>query len=181
MDVLLIIDMQEGLLRGDVKHDLAGVVDRINRLAARIRSRGGCVIFIQHDGQPNRSDEDFQPNTPGWELLSSLNQEPGDRIVRKKLNDAFFNTTLEADLKELGTEKLFVTGWATDFCVDATVRTAASLGFVVTVVADAHTLSDRPHLQVEQVIEHHHYVWQNLLSEHPVRVINTEDLQREWT
>jgi nicotinamidase-related amidase len=37
MDALLVVDMQVGLLQGDPKHDLAGVVQRINRLAARVR------------------------------------------------------------------------------------------------------------------------------------------------
>lgn len=41
MDVLLIVDMQVGLLKGAPKHDLAGVVARINRLAEAIRSRAG--------------------------------------------------------------------------------------------------------------------------------------------
>jgi len=41
MDVLLVIDMQCGLLRGAPKHNLDGVVDRINALAAAIRARCG--------------------------------------------------------------------------------------------------------------------------------------------
>ena len=45
MDVLLVVDMQEGLLQGKPKHDLSGVVERINRLAARVRERGGRVLF----------------------------------------------------------------------------------------------------------------------------------------
>jgi len=49
MDVLLVIDMQEGLLRGDAKYNLTSVVERINRRAERVRRRGGCVIFVQHD------------------------------------------------------------------------------------------------------------------------------------
>ncbi len=56
MDVLLVVDMQEGLLQGKPKHDLSGVIERINRLAARVRERGGCVLFVQHDG-PRSGDE----------------------------------------------------------------------------------------------------------------------------
>jgi nicotinamidase-related amidase len=35
---MLIVDMQVGLLTGDPKHDLPGVIDRINRLAANARA-----------------------------------------------------------------------------------------------------------------------------------------------
>ena len=34
MDAMLVVHMQVGLLGGKPKHDLRGVVDRINRLAA---------------------------------------------------------------------------------------------------------------------------------------------------
>ena len=173
MDVLLVVDMQDGLLRGDPKHDLAAVVERINRLAARVRRRRGCVVFVQHDGPPG---DDFEPFTPGWSILAAIERDPGDRIVHKTLNDAFFRTPLAAVLAELGAERLLVAGWATDFCVDATVRSAAALGFKVTVVADGHTVSDRPHLGAERVIEHHHWIWANLLSPEPVTIARAAEL-----
>lgn len=165
---MLVVDMQQGLCRGAPKHDLSGVVDRINRLAERVRERGGCVIFIQHSGPVG---DDFEPRTPGWRLLSALKTQPRDRMVGKTLNDPFFRTTLEAELADLRAERVFVAGWATDLCVDATVRSAAALGFKVVAVADCHTVSDRPHLSAEQVINHHHWVWANLLAPHPVSIV----------
>ena len=131
MDVLLVVDMQEGLLSGGPKHDLL---------------------------------------TPGWQLLSTIKTEPGDRLVSKTLNDPFFKTSLQSDLAELRAERVLVAGWATDLGVDATVRSAAALGFKVVAVADCHTVSDRPHLSAEKVIDHHHWVWANLLAPHPVRI-----------
>jgi len=173
MDVLLVVDMQEGLLRGAPKRDLGGVVERINALAARVRHRGGAVVFVRHDGP--RGD-DFEPLTPGWGLLSSLDAEPRDRIVSKKLNDPFFETSLQSDLTDLRANRLLIAGWATDLCVDATVRSAVALGHAVVVVADCHTVSDRPHLSAERVIEHHHWVWANLLAPRPVAIARAADL-----
>ena len=62
MDAMLIVDMQVGLLKGDPKHDLPDVIDRINRLAAWVRARSGMVIFIQHCGD---TGDEFEPQTPG--------------------------------------------------------------------------------------------------------------------
>jgi len=168
MDALLVVDMQAGLLRGGPKHDLAGVVERINRLAQRVRQRRGSVVFVQHAGPVG---DDFEPHTPGWSLLTTLETEPADRIVSKRLNDPFFQTSLQGDLAALRPERLLVTGWATDLCVDATVRSAAALGFKVVAVADCHTVSDRPHLSAAKVIDHHHWVWANLLAPHPVTIV----------
>jgi nicotinamidase-related amidase len=111
VDVLLVVDMQEGLLRGAPKHDLLAVVERINRLAVRVRRRGGSVVFVQHAGPVG---DDFEPLTPGWHLLATIKTEPGDRIVSKTLNDAFFKTSLQSDLAELRADRLLVAGWATD-------------------------------------------------------------------
>ena len=168
MDVLLVVDMQEGLLRGEPKHDLTAVVERINRLALRVRRAGGSVFFVQHAGGVG---DDFEPLSPGWRLLRSINTEPPDRIVSKTLNDPFFATSLESDLAKMRPDRLLVAGWATDLCVDATIRSAAALGFKVVAVADCHTVSDRPHLSAERVIDHHHWIWANLLAPHPVKIV----------
>ena len=50
MDVLLVVDMQEGLLRGALKHDLIAVVERINGLALRVRRAGGAVFLFSTQG-----------------------------------------------------------------------------------------------------------------------------------
>jgi nicotinamidase-related amidase len=167
MDGLLIVDLQQGLLDGDAKRDLAGLIERVDRLARRVRAGGGRVVFVQHDGGPGDA---FEPSTPGWELLDGLSVAPGDLRVRKTRNDAFFGTTLQSDLRRAGVDRVLVAGWATDFCVDATVRSAVALGFRVIAVADGHTLSDRPHASAEGVIEHHHWIWRGLLGDHPVAI-----------
>ena len=165
MDVLVVVDMQVGLLKGAPKHDLAGVVERINRLMASVRARDGTVIFVRHCGC---AGDDFEPQTPGWAFLPELQHRDADVIVEKTLNDPFAGTELNALLEKLAPDRLLVSGWATDFCVDATVRSAVSNGHNVVVVADGHTVSDRPHLDARTIIRHHNWVWSNLLTTKPI-------------
>ena len=143
MDAMIVVDMQVGLRNGAPKHDLPGVIGRINRLAAMVRGRAGTVVWIQHCG---RAGDDFAPDKPGCALLPELDRHPADRVVRKTLNDPFVGTDLQATLQETASARVLVAGWATDFCVDATVRSAVSHNHEVVVVSDGHTLSDRPHL-----------------------------------
>jgi len=165
--------MQVGLLDGEPKHDLPGVVARINRLAARVRQRSGTVIFIQHCGG---TGDDFEPETPGWALLPELHRDPADIAVRKTLNDPFAGTDLAARLQAIAPDRVLIAGWATDFCVDATVRSAVSNHYDVVVVTDAHTLNDRPHLDATSVIRHHHWVWSNLITPRSIRLAQTDEL-----
>lgn len=161
MDFLLIIDMQEASFANKDKYDADNVIRRINTLSENIRQSGGVVVFIQHDGT---EEEGLQPFSPGWEILSSLNKYENDIVVRKTINDAFYNTELNEQLKKFNDVRLLVSGWATDFCVDTTIRSAVSHGYKVVAVSDCHTVSDRPHLKAEQIVEHHNWVWKNMHS-----------------
>ncbi len=173
MDAFLVVDMQVGLLAGAPKHDLQGVIGRINLLAAQVREGAGKVVWIQHAGP---AGDDFAPGRPGWALLPDLIRAGTDAIVPKTLNDAFAGTGLQALLAALAPERLLIVGWATDFCVDSTVRSAVSHGHAVTVVGDGHTLNDRPHLAAPAVIGHHNWVWSQLISNRSIRVASTAEL-----
>jgi hypothetical protein len=44
MDVIIVVDMQIGLLNGPPKHDLQGVIDRIEFLPGLVREQNDVVI-----------------------------------------------------------------------------------------------------------------------------------------
>lgn len=164
---LVVIDMQVGLFGADTpRHDAEGVVERINALARAVRGGRGAIIFIQHDGPPG---DVFEPGREGWKLLPSLEREEGDLLVHKRACDAFYETDLAEVLDKRRVTRLLVTGCATDFCVDTTVRAAASRDYEIVVVEDGHTTADRPHVDALSVIRHHNWVWENLI--HPRRQI----------
>jgi nicotinamidase-related amidase len=159
---LVVIDMQQGMLAGPTpKHDVGGLVTRVNRLAAEMRAAGGVVVFVQHDGLPG---DPFHPDQPGWHLLADLEVQTGDRIIRKTFCDAFLHTGLEAFLREARTGRLIVIGWATDYCVDTTVRAALARGYHTVVPSDGHTVSDRPHLPAAAIIAHHNAIWADFIA-----------------
>jgi nicotinamidase-related amidase len=160
---LLVIDMQAGLFVPESpRHDTGGVVARINDLARAVRRAGGVVVFVQHDGPPG---DPFEPGAEGWRLLPSLDRGAADPVVHKTACDAFYGTELAEVLDKYGATRLVVTGCATDFCVDTTIRAAASRDYEVVVAADGHTTADRPHVDAVSVIRHHNWVWENLI--HP--------------
>jgi nicotinamidase-related amidase len=159
MRALLVIDMQVGLFEGDPpRHDADGVVQRMNEIAKAVRATGDIVIFIQHE-----DNGDFRRGTEEWEILPALERMDTDRLVYKRACDSFYETDLDDFLKEHGVQQLIVTGCATDFCVDTTIRAAASRDYEVVVVADGHTTKDRPHLDAISIIRHHNWMWQNLI------------------
>jgi len=161
MKALLIIDMQKISFTSETpRYDSEGVVHRINALSNEFRKNREPVIFIQHDGT---KDGFCKPNTEEWEILDALELDDEDMIVSKVANDSFYKSELDSILKIKGIEELVITGCATDFCVDATIKSALTNNYKITVVKDAHTTGDRPHLKAEKVIEHYNWMWDEMI------------------
>ena len=173
MDAIVVVDMQVGLLDGSPKHDLQGVIQRINSLTAMVRQQSGKVIWIRHCGKPGDA---FERDRKGWSFLPELNRAPDDVVVEKTLNDPFAKTSLQETLDRIAPDRILIAGWATDSCVDATVRSAVSNHHNVVVVTDGHTVNDRPHLDAASVIRHHNWVWSNLITQRSVRLARTDEL-----
>ena len=157
---LLIIDMQRGLF-GELPEPWQAeqVVARINDLAARARIAGAPVIWVQHENSGILSHR-----SEGWQLLPDLTTAAGDQFVRKTTPDSFLRTDLEALLAARDVDGLVICGYATEFCVDTTVRRAAALGYPVVIASDAHTTQDKPHATAAQIREHHNATLSEITS-----------------
>jgi nicotinamidase-related amidase len=172
-DVLLVIDMQVGLFADGTKFDAEGLVARINRLSQRIRKAGGRTIFVRHtqEGHP------FEAGSAAWQFLPAMDVRPQDEIIAKATCDCFAGTPLADLVPAEAVGRLIVTGCATEFCVDTTVRSAAIRGYRVCAPEDGHTTSDRPHLSAEAVIRHHNYIWSDFIGARgPIRATQMSDL-----
>ncbi len=174
MTGLLVIDMRVGLFEGGTRYDADGVVERINALARAVRATGGSVVFVQHEDEGA-----FAHGEPMWQLLPTLDHRPGDATVSKTACDSFYRSDLETVLREREIDRLLVTGCATDFCVDTTLRSAASKDYEVVAVADGHTTKNRPYLDAKTIITHHNSMWAGLiLPGRQVKVLPTSELLR---
>jgi nicotinamidase-related amidase len=162
-DALVIIDMQEGSFGPACapRHDVVGLIERLNELTRWVRNGGGMVVWVLHDGPPGDA---LEPGTDGWQVLTVLERSPEDEIISKTACDSFLGTRMETLLRERNTSRVILAGWATDFCVDTTVRSCTARGFETWAVADGHTVSDRPHLPAAKIIEHHNFIWSDLIA-----------------
>lgn len=158
---VLVIDVQSVLFDPMPRpYEAQEVVERINQVTDWARINGHPVIFIQHE-QPN-TDIEFE--SEGWKLQAGLVVKSDDKFVRKTTPDSFLNTGLEETLQQEGIEHLVVCGYATEFCVDTTIRRAAGLGYSVDLVSDAHTTHDKDHAMGQQIRDHHNYTLPNISS-----------------
>lgn len=161
MKALLVIDMQKISFTPETpRYDEENVVSKINALSTKYRENKDLVIHIQHDGT---KDGFCIPNTTEWEIIDSIQVEESDILVGKTANDCFYKSRLNEILKENNIEELVITGCATDFCVDSTIKSAFTHDYKITVISDAHTTADRPDLKAKQVIDHYNWIWKEMI------------------
>ena len=170
---VLVIDVQVAFFEAQkLPQDGPIVIGRINRLTARARQSGIPVFFIQHedagDGLVAQSDR--------WQLASDLHVESGDCRIGKKTCDAFFETSLERELGSRHVDQLVIAGYATEFCIDSTVRAALSRNFKVVVVSDAHTTNNSPVLNARLIRDFHNWAWENCTAARSVEVVPTNGI-----
>jgi len=165
--VLLVVDPQNDVLdeKGTLsfwqvwKHARENkAVDNIKRLIPLCREKGIPIIWAKQyrlsggkDIFPGTFDGDllslirtiipdaFMQDTWETEIYENLTGfiDPKDIIIGKHGSSMFEGTNLEKYLKNLETKVLMVTGFLTDFCVEATVRSACDKGYLAVTIKDA--------------------------------------------
>ncbi|MDR5875756.1 cysteine hydrolase family protein [Vreelandella gomseomensis] len=132
---LVLIDCQNTYREGVMQ--LEGVEDALleaQKLLEKARQAGIPVIHIQHDTGEGTPYDIKAPIGQIADIVKPMNDEP---VITKQFPNAFVQTDLEAQLKQMGCKKLVLAGFMTHMCVNSTAHGAFNLGFDVTVVASA--------------------------------------------
>jgi nicotinamidase-related amidase len=132
---LLLVDLQKA-----IDHPSCGTRNnteaeaQVARILAHWRARGWPVWHVRHDSLDPKSH--YRPGQAGNDFKPEVAPLPGEPVIAKRTNSAFIGTGLEERLRGGGHDVLVVAGVITNNSVEATVRMAGNLGFVVYLVAD---------------------------------------------
>ncbi len=138
-------------------------IEPVSRVLSAARGAGVRVIYLQHGYRPDLSDlgpthsKNFLVHTTvgttvptpdggtgrvlvrdTWntEIIPELAVQPEDIVIGKNRFSGFFNTTLDATLRDLDVQNLVVTGVTTSVCVESTIRDAMFRDYVPVLLAD---------------------------------------------
>ena len=90
-------------------------------------------LVVAPDGRESRV---LIRDTWNTDILLELAPQPGNRIVNKHRFSGFFETELDAILRELGVTTLVFTGCTTSVCVESTLRDAFFRDYQCLLLAD---------------------------------------------
>jgi nicotinamidase-related amidase len=141
---LLVVDVQQALI-DEGPHDQAAFLHRLQTLLAAARKAGAPVAYVQH------ADEGLVEGSAGWKIHPAVAPLAGEPTFGKHFSSSFKDTGLEAWLRSQGIEALVVVGMQTEYCLDATIKSAFEKGFRVTVPVGAHTTFDGRGMTAPQI------------------------------
>jgi nicotinamidase-related amidase len=134
--LLLIVDMENESAHPSAPLYMGEQVDRIiPRIAAlrrSVRESGGKIVHTQSVRKPDALEFTLFNNTVrkiegtwGAEFIEQLKPEPDEPVIVKYTHDCFYETGMEALLKQLqlkpGEARVIITGVATRGCVQCAV------------------------------------------------------------
>ena len=139
---LLVIDAQEEYRSGTLRlPGLAPAIAEIAGLLHAARQQGTPIIHVRHLGIPGGL---FDPQGPRGEFLAEAQPQASEKIIEKRLPNAFASTELHDYLQSLGRLDVVVCGFMTHSSVSSTVRAMKDYGYRCTLVESACATRDLP-------------------------------------
>ncbi|AIF69164.1 hypothetical protein PAP_03725 [Palaeococcus pacificus DY20341] len=142
---VLAIDLQRYFLDERSKAYLPSTGRFIQHLKAFYESVDIPIIFTRHHHAGDMMEfwwGDKMEKNELFEIVDEL-KPFARRIVDKRTYNAFYNTTLEALLKEFNIETVIITGVMTHLCCETTAREAFVRGFKVVFPIDGTLTQNR--------------------------------------
>ena len=154
---LLVIDTQKGIT-DDRLYEFEKFKANVKELISLARANGVEVVFVQHDDGPGTG---FSVGDVDYEIYDEFAPVGPERIFAKAVNSALHpSTDLYEYLKEKKEVSLMIVGLMTNFCIDATIKTAFDLGFEIYVPEYANSTSDNEYMDKETCYNYHNkFLW----------------------
>ncbi len=155
--ILLVVDMQKALTEDEELYDAEAFMDRNIRLIDTARRNNVEVIFVQHDAGEgsgfSAGDEDF-------EIDPRVAPKEGEKVFVKTINSCFGNKEFKAYMEQQEDKRLMVIGLQTNYCIDATVKSAFERGFEVIVPEGTNSTFDNDYMTGETTVAYYNEdVW----------------------
>ncbi len=149
--ILLAIDIQKGIT-DDRLHAFDSFIKNCQTLLAAARKNQVEVIYFQHDDGPGTG---FSIGDDEFAVSEQVAPLDGEKRYVKIINSCFGNQEFVDYLKTKGEKELMMIGLQTNFCIDATVKSAFERGYRVIVPQGANSTFDNEYMDKETTYKYY--------------------------
>ncbi len=159
--ILLVIDMQKGLVDEDL-YDYEGFTENVKKLIDAARDNNVEVIYFRHDAGPGSG---FSAGDESFEIADGFGPAPGEKVFDKTINSCFGNKEFKAYMKKQEDRRLMIVGLQTNYCIDATVKSAFERGYEVIIPEGSNSTFDNNYMNGETTVRYYNEdVWEELVE-----------------
>lgn len=154
--VLLVVDVQNALIWAHPYNERK-VIENIKRLISVSKAYGIEVVYVRHHDQVGG---ELVIQTDGWQIYSEIAPNRAEKVFDKQFNSAFLHTGLKEYLDRKKISSLILVGLQTEYCIDATCKTAFEYGYTVIIPEETNTTFDNEFLSGERLYQfYNHKIW----------------------
>jgi nicotinamidase-related amidase len=154
--VLMVVDVQNALIRNHPYNEQK-VIENIKRFILAARENKKEVIYVRHD---DGKGTELEKDTEGWQIFHDISPISSEYIVDKEYNSAFHRTKLREYLENKEIDTIILAGLQTEYCIDATLKSAFDYGYKIIIPEGTNTTFDNEYLSGEKLYEFYNYkIW----------------------
>ncbi len=159
--ILLVIDMQKGIVDEEL-YAFDTFMDRTVRLIDAARKNKVEVIYVQHDAGPGSG---LSVGDSAFEIVDRVRPEPGEKVFVKTINSCFGSKDFKEYMKRQEDKRLMIIGLQTNYCIDATVKSAFERGYEVIIPEGTNSTFDNDYMTGETTVRYYNEdVWEELVD-----------------
>lgn len=159
---LIVIDIQKGIT-DERLYDFDGFINNVTNIIDTARKNGVELIYVQHDDGPGTG---FSVGDKDFEIAEQVAPIAGEKIFVKKINSFFGNKELAEYLEKEDDKDVMIVGLQTNFCIDASVKSAFERGFRVIIPKGANSTFDNSYMDAETTYKYYNeMMWPKRFAE----------------
>ena len=148
---LIVIDVQKGIT-DERLYDFDGFIRNVTNIIDAARKNNVEIIYVQHDDGPGTG---FSFGDKDFEIADQVAPKENEKIFIKTINSCFGNNDLANYLRESKEKDLMIVGLQTNFCIDASVKSAFERGYKVIVPKGTNSTFDNDYMDRETTYKYY--------------------------
>jgi nicotinamidase-related amidase len=148
---LIVIDVQKGIT-DERLYDFDGFIKNVTNIIDAARKNNVEVIYVQHDDGPGTG---FSFGDKDFEIADQVAPKENEKIFIKTINSCFGNNDLANYLRESREKDLMIVGLQTNFCIDASVKSAFERGYKVIIPKGTNSTFDNDYMDRETTYKYY--------------------------
>ncbi len=159
---IIVVDVQKGIT-DERLYNFKGFIENVSRIIDTARRNNVEVIYVQHDDGPGTG---FSIGDKDFEIADQVAPMAGEKIFIKEINSCFGNKELAEYLEKDDDKEVMIVGLQTNFCIDASVKSAFERGFRVVVPKGTNSTFDNVYMDAETTYRYYNeMMWPERFAE----------------